>query len=161
MRGRPPKPPAMRQHRHKPMQVGRASTRATLPTPSEAAKQKVPALPVREKSSEKWHAKVVEWWVSVWRSPMAAEFLDSDVKGGLYVLAELYQALWAGEQKDVAKVAAEIRQQEIRFGLSPIDRRRLQWEIEKGDQAEERTTRRRRAREVEGKDPRDVLKRVS
>jgi hypothetical protein len=145
----------MRQRRN------RTSTAAQLSSPEAAAKNDVPNLPAREKSSERWHAKVVAWWKSVWRSPMAAEFLDSDVKGGLYVLAELYQVLWDGEQKDVAKVAAEIRQQEIRFGLSPIDRRRLQWEVEKGDQAEERTTRRRRARETEGKDPRDLLKKVS
>lgn len=155
MPGPLPKRPEMRQRRN------RTTTAAQLPSPAASANNKVPKLPGREKSSERWHAKVVVWWESVWRSPMAQEYLDSDVKGGLYVLAELYQALWAGEQKDAAKVAAEIRQQEIRFGLSPIDRRRLQWEIEKGDQAEERTTRRRRAREVEGKDPRDVLKKVS
>lgn len=152
MRGRIPKPAHMRQHRHK------AATRATLPSPEVAARNKVPVLPPRERSSERWHEKVVQWWDSVWRSPMAQEFLDSDVRGGLYLLAELYQALWAGEQKDVAKVAAEIRQQEVRFGLSPIDRRRLQWEIERGDQADERTQRRRSLRDVEGKDPREVLR---
>ena len=155
MRGPAPKPANLRQRKN------RISTRAVLPTPAMAAQNKVPALPGREKSSECWHRKVLDWWQSVWRSPMAGEFLDSDVKGGLYLLAELYQTLWAGEQKDVAKVAGEIRQQEVRFGLSPFDRRRLQWEIEKGEQAEERTQRRRGIRAVEGKDPRDVLKRVS
>lgn len=152
MRGRPPKPPEMRQRRN------RSSTIATLPPPEESAKNKVPPLPPREKSSERWHAKVVAWWDSVWKSPMAAEYLDSDVKGGLYLVAELYQQLWAGNGEDVARLAGEIRQQEIRFGLSPIDRRRLQWEIEKGEQAGERTQRRRGLRSVEGKDPREVLK---
>lgn len=152
MRGRTPKPPGMRQRRN------RASTGAMLPSAEASAKNKVPPLPPREKSSERWHEKVTAWWASVWRSPMATEFLDSDVRGGLYVLAELYQALWAGEQKGLAQVAAEIRQQEIRFGLSPIDRRRLQWEVEKGEQADERTQRRRGLRSVEGKDPRDILK---
>jgi len=89
---------------------------------------------------------------------MAGEFLDSDVKGGLYLLAELYQQLWAGAGEEAGRLAAEIRQQEVRFGLSPIDRRRLQWEVEKGDQAEERTARRRGLRQTEGKDPRDILK---
>lgn len=89
---------------------------------------------------------------------MAAEFLDSDVKGGLYLLAELYQQLWAGEAADVGRLAAEIRQQEVRFGLSPIDRRRLQWEIEKAEQADERTRSRRQRRQLEGKDPREILK---
>jgi hypothetical protein len=142
----------MRQRRN------RSSTSATLAPPEESAKNKVPPLPKREKSSERWHVKVLDWWTSVWRSPMAAEYLDSDVKGGLYLVAELYQQLWAGNGEDVARLAGEIRQQEIRFGLSPIDRRRLQWEIEKGEQADERTSRRRNLKSVEGKDPREILK---
>jgi hypothetical protein len=154
VRGRTPKPPELRQRRN------RSTTHAMLPTPAAAAKNPVPPLPPREKQTEKWHPKVVQWWESVWRSPMATEFLDSDIKGGLFVLAELYQQLWAGNGDEVAKVAAEIRQQEVRFGLSPIDRRRLQWEIEKGEQADERTARRRGLREAQGKDPRDVLKAV-
>jgi|SRR5205807_9254519 len=152
MRGRLPKPAHMRQHRH------RSTTRATLPTPAQAAHNTVPKLPPRERKAEVWHPKVLAWWDSVWKSPMAGEFLDSDVKGGLYLLAELYQQLWAGAGEEAGRLAAEIRQQEVRFGLSPIDRRRLQWEVEKGDQAEERTARRRGLRQTEGKDPRDILK---
>ncbi|HXH63853.1 MAG TPA: hypothetical protein VNG95_06685 [Gemmatimonadales bacterium] len=139
----------------------RTSTRASLPSEATAAKRKVPALPPRERGTEKWHPLVLRWWHAVWTSPMAEEYLESD-KDDLYLLAELRQDFYAAaDALERQKLAAEIRQQSVRFGLSPIDRRRLQWEVEKAEQATERTSRRRGLRAVEGKDPRDVLKRVS
>jgi hypothetical protein len=103
---------------------------------------------------------VIEWWDAVWRSPMAAEYLDTDMKGGLYLLAELHQRRWTSDEtKEVIAAAAEIRHQEVRFGLSPIDRRRLQWEVEKAERAVEKTqTRRERQTVTSAKDPRDVLR---
>jgi len=96
---------------------------------------------------------------------MAAEYLTADMKGGLYLLAELYQHRWSDpDTKTLIGLAAEIRQQEVRFGLSSMDRRRLQWEIEKGETAEDRTQKRRSSRKLDAaskKDPRDVLKVVS
>ena len=150
MPGPVPKPPGLRQRRN------RASTKATLPTEAEAAKQEIPPLPDRKGG---WHERVVVWWESIWRSPMAAEYLDAD-KQGLILLASLQQSFWtARSNKDRFKFAAEIRQQEVRFGLTPIDRRRLQWEVEKGEVAAERTeTRRQRKRPDSKKDPRSVLK---
>jgi preprotein translocase subunit SecD len=151
-----PKPAAQRQRRN------RTSTNAVLPTEASSKRRKVPPLPAREKLAEVWHPRVVEWWAEVWTSPMAAEYLGADMKGGLYLLAELHQRRWTeADTGALVRVAAEIRQQEIRFGLSPIDRRRLQWEVEKAEQAEEQTTKRRQRRtlsEVAKKDPRDVLK---
>lgn len=152
MRGRTPKPRELRQRRN------REPTHATLPM-DENTDNKVPALPTREKKAERWHPMVVAWWSAIWRSPMASEFLDSDKKGGLYLLAELHQRRWtADDSGDLVNIAKEIRQQEVRFGLSPIDRRRLQWEVEKGEQATDRTARRRQTKEASAKDPRDVLK---
>ena len=155
MPGPVPKPSALRQRRN------RVATRATLPSAEQAAKNTVPPLPKRENRSEQWHPMVRAWWSAIWKSPMAAEFLTADRQGGLYVLAELYQRRWsATDTKELVAVVAEIRQQEIRFGLSPIDRRRLQWEIEKGEQASERTETRKARKAVAGKDPREVLKAV-
>lgn len=149
-----PKPPGMRQRRN------RASTRATLPSVEESAGRVVPILPGRPEG-ERWHVRVTDWWGAVWRSPMAAEYLDSD-KCGLYMLAELHQRFWSSPgARTVASLAAEIRQQEIRFGLSPAARRRLQWEIERGETAADRTENRRKARAQSAaarKDPREVLK---
>jgi hypothetical protein len=141
----------MRQRRN------RESTRALLPTEEQAAGGTVPDLPPLG-GKQKWHAMVLQWWTAVWQSPMASEYLAAD-KEALYMLARLQQDFWrAKTSKDRQHAAAEIRQQGVRFGLSPIDRRRLQWEVEKGDQAEERTTKRRKLKDVTGKDPRDVLK---
>jgi hypothetical protein len=96
---------------------------------------------------------------------MAGEWLDSDVKGGLYRLAELNQKLWTCTDTDTfLAVQREIRLAEVGYGLNPIDRRRLQWEVEKGETAEERTKSRRHMKRldvVSKKDPRDVLKIVA
>jgi hypothetical protein len=92
---------------------------------------------------------------------MGAEYLKSDV-AGLLLLADLYQQFWtAPTVHEKVRFAAEIRQQESRYGLSPLDRRRLQWTVELGEAAVERTARRRRARQLPaetGQDPREVLK---
>jgi hypothetical protein len=67
------------------------------------------------------------WWATVWASPMAAVYLDADVPA----LTRLASLIEQASQRDVgAKVLAEIRQLEDRFGLTPLARRRLQWELE-------------------------------
>jgi len=155
MKGPVPKPAGLRQRRN------RISTKATLPGLRESARNKVPKLPGR-REGEVWHPRVLEWWSVVWKSPMASEYLGPDIKGGLWLLAELYQVRWmATDGALVAKVAAEIRHQETRFGLTPIDRRRLQWTIEMGETAAEATAKRRQSQRTPaetGQDPRDVLR---
>ena len=128
-----------------------------MPTPEEAADQPVPDLPEKEGG---WHPMVLEWWESVWRSPMASEYLDADMRGGLYILADLYQIRWTAYSRSaLIESSKEIRLQERRFGLSSMDRRSLQWEIEKGETAAEKTrSRRTKKKAPSGKDPRSVLK---
>ena len=149
----PPKPAHLRRRRNK------VSTEAQLPTEEESQGNDVPDLPARK---EGWRPEVVEWWQSVWRSPMAQEYLDADRKGGLFLLADLHQQRW--ESRDDARaltaIAAEIRLQEVRFGLSPIDRSRLRWTIDQGEKAAERTEQRRSVKAPKGKDPRAALKMV-
>src|SRR3990172_8924708 len=120
MSGPTPKPAAMRQRRN------RVSTSATLP--AEGGRRVIPELPKRGR--RKWHRMTSEWWEDTWRSPMASEFVQADIHG-LYLLAELTDAFW--RQPSIA-LAAEIRQHRMAFGLTPIDRRRLQWEVEKGNE---------------------------
>ena len=144
MPGPLPKPPGLRSRRN------RASTRAVLPTPAQAAEQDVPPLPPKQ---GKWHERVIVWWERIWRSPMAAEYLEAD-KPGLEMLAMLHQAFWTARSTgDRFKYAGEIRLQEVRYGLDPISRRRLEWEVEKGEAAAKKTATRRRKQ-----DPRTVLK---
>jgi len=119
----------------------------------------MPALPDRV-----WQPLTLAWWVDVWASPMAPEFEASDVHG-LFMLALLVDDFWSADAPSSRmSLAAEIRQQSQRFGLSPIDRRRLQWEVERVEDAQEKGARRRGrvpAPSRRSADPRSVLRPVS
>ena len=95
-----------------------------------------------------WHPLTLEWWADVWASPMAPEYDESD-RHGLFMLAALVNHFWYQPRQDLA---AEIRLQRQCFGLTPIDRRRLQWEIERTDEAQAKGTVR-RAKATEAKAP--------
>ena len=86
---------------------------------------------------------------------MATEYTQADIHG-LYILADLIQQYWDAPHP---QTAAEIRLQRQCYGLTPIDRRRLQWEIkrvEKGKGKEKAKT----APPKRAEDPRSVLKSV-
>lgn len=104
------------------------------------------------------------WWADVWASPMAPEFEASDVHG-LFMLALLVDDFWSADAPSARmSLAAEIRHQSQRFGLSPIDRRRLQWEVERVEDAQDKGARRRGrvpAPSRRSADPRSVLRPVS
>src|SRR5689334_5132738 len=103
MPGPVPKPSHLRQR------ANRESTRATLPTVEEAARAIVPALPELDRGD--WHPMVLQWWETVWTSPMAAEYLDAD-REALYMLARLHQDFYKAKKSfERQKIAAEIRQQ--------------------------------------------------
>ena len=99
----------------------------------------IPDLP--DDAEVEWHSLTESWWRDIWSSPMAPEFDGSDIHG-LYVLAILVDQFWT---QPTAALAGEIRLQRQCFGLTPIDRRRLQWEIERGDEAQKKTVERRNA----------------
>jgi len=150
-----PKRPGTRQRRN------RVIGAATLPSEREAAalKRVVPALPEYEgEDGEDWHPKTRAWWARVWASPMAGEYLAADMDG-LFMLAELLDRFWT---EPSAQLAAEIRLQRQCFGLTPIDRRRLQWEVARGEEAEARRKRPApAAKPTRGRrDPRQVLRMV-
>ena len=88
---------------------------------------------------------------------MSGEYLQVD-RQGLILLAVLLQDFWvARSPKDRCRFAVEIRQQESRFGLTPVDRRRLQWAVQRAEVAVKKTAARRKKADP-NKDPRDVLK---
>lgn len=142
-------PPAPKRN---PARRNRSTTKATL---SVIHQVEMPPLP----DGIEWHPLTWAWWRDVWASPMAPEYDPSDIHG-LYVLASLIDRYW---RKPSAIYAAEIRMQRQCFGLSPIDRRRLQWEIERTDEAQDRGRQRRAGRGVKApasggkRDPRSVL----
>lgn len=150
MPGPSPKHPSTRARRN------RSATAALLVADPQV---EAPELPERP-----WHPMTRSWWADIWASPMAPEFDDSD-QHGLFALAVLVDDFWSAETpRERRELAAEIRQQGQRFGLSPIDRRRLQWEIERADGAQDRGNRRRASRQQPAEasapagDPRDILK---
>jgi len=151
---RQPKPPELRQRRNK------ASTRAKLKRGRELRPPALPirgcmcggpaeaTKPARGKQKRKgrrkppapcslchdtgilpWHHLTKAWWGRVWASPMAPEYIESDIDA-LYVLASLRDQFWRTGGTD-SKLAAEVRLQEARFGATPLDRRRLEWEMER------------------------------
>lgn len=92
---------------------------------------------------EQWHPMTKAWWKDIWASPMAPEFLKADVHG-LFNLAMLEDDFWRSSSvKERRELASEIRLQRQSFGLSPIDRRRLQWEVERAEQAQAAAAKRR------------------
>jgi hypothetical protein len=117
MPGPPPKDPKTRQRRNK------VSTAATLPAAGEG-RLATPALPKRQRGEVPWHPETVDYWKRVWASEMAGEYLDADIPG-LIMLMKLQDRFNYGE----LELAAEIRLQRQCFGLTSLDRRRLQWQV--------------------------------
>lgn len=136
--GRLPKPAAERRNRTRI--VGARTLRPAIAPPVET-----PALPVRESG---WHPLTVSYWEAVWRSPMAPEYDECDLPS-LVQLIDLVDEFHRAESASTkVKLAAEIRLQRQCFGLTPLDRRRLAWEIDRGEEAEQRRESRRRPKAV-------------
>lgn len=112
-----------------------------------------------------WHRLTLEWWRDLWASPMAPEYVDVD-RHELYKLAMLVDDFWTTtSMKTRQELSAEIRQQRKDFGLTPMGRRSLQWEIERTEEAQDKGQRRRTkaadttaAPSGGGNDPRAVLR---
>lgn len=119
----------------------------------------MPPLPKRP-DGEKWSKLAQDHWKTIWRSDMASEFADSDLER-LYVYIDCYDRWWTAESDTQRqKYMAEVRLQGIFFGLTPLDRRRLQWEIDRGDEAQVKTRKRKneqKPKAVTGDDPRAAL----
>lgn len=128
-RGPAPKPSSLRQRRNQ--KTGAANLPPLDPGQSTG---KVP--PLQNPDKRKFHRLTRAWWKRVWSSPMAGEYLPTDIDG-LARLALMvdnyYKALSPTGAKDML---SEIRLQEARFGLSPVDRSRLQWEVARGEEVE-------------------------
>lgn len=125
-----------------------------------AAARPAPELP----SGRVWRDETVEWWAALWCSPMAPEYDDCDRPSLLQLVMlvdEFHRAAnQYGEGPDpslMVKLAAEIRLQRQCFGITPLDRRRLAWEIDRGEAAEDRRTTRATARRPKAvRDPRQA-----
>jgi len=142
MPGPAPKDPKLRQRRN------RSSTRATLVRVAKP-RQRAPSLP----KERDWHKLTKAWWKDIWHSPMADEYLRAD-RHALYRLAALIDMFWSEPTKELG---AEIRLEQQAFGLTPLDRRRLEWSIEQVEAAQKKT-RKTEADTAHEEDPRNVLR---
>ena len=166
MPGPPPKDPGTRQRGNK------TSTRATLRAVEDP---EIPPLPDARNwladgpevhgEAVEWSQPVKEWWRTIWSSPMSSEFDESDIPQ-LYLAAfYLHQVTNRWLKMTERLAAAKQHETAVRnFGLNPMSRRSLQWEIEKaedaqarGTQRKERTAEKERARaKPHAPDPRDA-----
>lgn len=115
----------------------RGRPRSTAPMPP-------PARP-------EWNPAVEAWWDDIWSSPMSQEFHASDVHGLYLACFYLHQTLspWV-KMSDRLAAAGKYEAAVKNFGLNPMSRRSLQWEIEKAEEARDRGERRRSAKKVPG-----------
>lgn len=127
----------------------RRGSKAELVAALVADDDPTPKLPERPSG---WTEMTREWWADVWASPMSSEWHESDLHN-VYVCAMLYDDMWTGDTAAARqKAAAEFRQQRAALGLTPYDRRRLEWSIESAEDAKDRGARRRRAAQPEPAD---------
>ncbi|MCV7306626.1 phage terminase small subunit [Mycobacteroides immunogenum] len=121
------------------------TTRAVLKA---QANPTIPDLP----KGTRWHQQVQDWWKRAWSSPMVPEWTDSDIDS-LYMVARLMQLFWHSSTlpNECKALAAEIRQLLSQCGLTPMSRRALQWEIERGEGAAQSTAQRRAAKKAAAK----------
>ena len=115
-----PKMPATRQRQN------RTTTLATIET-GPAVRPEV--------DTTGWHPHTVRWWDTIWASPLSAEWVQADMPA-LLRLAALENRFWQAEDAATAvRVHSEIRQGSMQFGLTPMSRRSLQWEVKRVEAA--------------------------
>jgi hypothetical protein len=149
---RVPKDPKTRQRRNRDV------TAATFIDTSPIAKGRVPKLPTRKNSSGEaipWRPEAKGVWRDIWGSPMAGEYTQADVHR-VVMYVDLIDRYWSSGLPDLA---AEIRLQGVCLGVTPIDRRRLQWEIRRVE-APAPSKPAKPARPERQADPRAVIKSV-
>lgn len=137
--------PAQKKHVSARQRRNTAATSATLRSQVAAI---VPELPERSDGIE-WRSETEDWWQDVWSSPMANEFVDADFHG-LFRLAILVDEFM---NEPSSKNHAEVRIAQQAYGLTPYDRRRLEWTVEQSEDAKERGAQRRRSAHVPQHDP--------
>jgi hypothetical protein len=150
--------PAAKKHSSTRARRNVASSAAVLSEPVAAAD--VPELP----QTREWSELTLEWWRDLWASPMSSEYHDSD-KHQIFVLAMLMDDFFTAESRTMRmNISAEIRLSRMAFGMTPYDRRRLEWTVEQAEESKDRGNERRKRQGITqpnlADDPRSVLRAV-
>lgn len=134
--------PQPKKHASTRARRNRASTAATL-QPTTLDVGAVPELPER---ADGWHPLTRQWWVDVWTSPMSVEWHPATDLHNVFAAAMHYDDMWRAESAtDRQKADAAFQKREAALGLTPYDRRRLEWTIATAEDAKERGARRRQS----------------
>lgn len=138
-----PKNAAQRQRRNQ------SATKATLQVVEDPDIPELPPAehwlsPMFDKANDtwvdpEWRPHVVAWWESIWSSPMSSEYDDADIHGlylaCMYLQESTNPMLKAAERISYGKnYEAAVRN----YGLTPMSRRSLQWEIARSNEATEK-----------------------
>ena len=113
----PPKPAGQRRNRNRKQ----AGEWVVL---DEAYSGSIPRLP----RIDQWSADTLRWWKAIWRTPMATQWIESDI-GALAVLAFVRQRLLDGDMR----LLREVRQLMDDFGLTPKGRQLRRWVVSEKD----------------------------
>jgi hypothetical protein len=158
--------PAPKHHSVRARRNKTGSSRAVLTEP-EPDEVEIPELPPMRLAEERytdedgkrqarmvevpWRLETREWWEDIFSSPMAGEFHLSD-RHGLLRLACLIDEFW---MRPTVALSGEIRLTQKDYGLTPLDRRRLEWTIASAEKAtDEGQKRNAPVRDDDGPDPR-------
>jgi hypothetical protein len=144
-KGPPPKPSYLRARTNK------KPGHATLEMPTTLS---VPPIPNPDERD--WHPLTIKAWETAFASPMASQWLETDIDA-LGRLAMLWDSFYRKPNPNTMK---EIRLQGQLFGLSPLDRSRLQWEVNRGDEADRKLRQRVEPAKRATGDPRALLRAV-
>jgi len=146
--GPAPKAAHLRQRTNK--KAGNATLSMVPDRPSKAP-------PIPNPDAREFHPQTLVDWAHALASPMASQWLQTDLDA-LGRLALLWDDFYRRPSADALK---EIRLQGQLFGLSPLDRSRLQWEVSRADEAEQKKQRHSTPRKTGTHDPRSVLKAIT
>lgn len=95
--------------------------------PGRPRKKREPCAVCADTGIRPWNPLVKRWWAHLWSSPMSDEYHESDIHR-LYMAASLMEEFWETGGTN-AKLHGEIRMALQPFGTTPLDRRRLDWEL--------------------------------
>ena len=93
-----------------------------------------------EENDIEWCEPVKAWWHDIWTSPMASEFVKSDIHTLHVACVYLHEGLnpyykLSDRLKSLSSFEATIKN----FGLTPVSRENLRWAVSQGEQAQNRT----------------------
>lgn len=93
-----------------------------------------------------WAPAVVDWWNDIWSSPMAKEFVDSDIHGLYLACYYLHESINPFYRLTDRLSAAKMFEQTVKnYGLTPSARETLRWQVAQGTAAQNRTNHLRQA----------------